>query len=67
MEFLESRGANTILMKIGTLVNGAISLPGPRKAGWGQDKVAWNEVVVKAYRETGRVMTKSGQGQARPE
>ena len=48
MEFLESTGANTILIKIDTLVNRAIPLPGPRKAGQGQDRVAWNEVVVKA-------------------
>ena len=48
MKFLESNGAHTIPMKIGTLVNRAISIAEPRKAGQGQDRVAWNKVVVKA-------------------
>ena len=40
-------GAHTILMKVGTLVNRAISVPEPCKAGYGQGRVAGDEVVVK--------------------
>ena len=32
-------GAHTILMKIGTIVNRPTSVPGPRKAGQGQDRI----------------------------
>ena len=32
-------------MKVGTLVNRAISVPGPCKAGYGQGRVAGDEVV----------------------
>ena len=67
LELLESSGAHTVLMKIGTLANRAISVPGLRKAGLVQDRVAWDEVVVKVLgrdRE-GHDTIRTGPGQDR--
>ena len=62
-------GAHTILMKVGTLVNRAISVPGPCKAGYGQGRVAGDEVVGKGLNRDRegheKIRIEPGQGRIR--